>query len=124
MPDEPQVNPEERLELLRQHLGVGTGGLASRHAQRRLQQYGPNEIRRRERRSHARDLARQFTTPAPPLGRRCSRLGCRHRPVAIAIVVLIVSTPRSHSPRSSKPSAPSRPWPPPALGSAGHSRRQ
>ncbi len=92
MPDEFQVNPEERLELLRQHLGVGAGGLGSRHAQRRLQQYGPNEIRRRERRSHARDLARQFTHPLALLLWAAATLAwvAGIVPVAIAIVVLIV----------------------------------
>ncbi len=48
MPDEPQVNPEERLDLLLQHLGTRPTGLGRRQADRRLQQYGPNEISRRE----------------------------------------------------------------------------
>jgi calcium-translocating P-type ATPase len=86
-----QINPEERLELLRQHLGVGRGGLGSRQTQRRLQQYGPNEIRRREQRSHARDLSRQFTHPLALLLWAAAALAwiAGIVPVAIAIVVVI-----------------------------------
>src|SRR5512144_1993886 len=86
-----QINPEERLGLLRQHLGVGRGGLGSRQTQRRLQQYGPNEIRRREQRSHARDLSRQFTHPLALLLWAAAALAwiAGIVPVAIAIVVVI-----------------------------------
>ncbi|MGE5857019.1 MAG: cation-translocating P-type ATPase [Solirubrobacterales bacterium] len=91
MPDEPRIDPEERLELLRQHLGVGAGGLGSRQAQRRLQQYGLNEIRRREQRSHVRDLARQLTHPLALLLWAAAGLAwiAGIVPVAIAIVVVI-----------------------------------
>ncbi|HMA27065.1 MAG: cation-translocating P-type ATPase [Solirubrobacterales bacterium] len=91
MTEEPQLNPEERLDLLLQHLGARTAGLGSREAARRLQQYGPNEIRRRERRSHARDLARQFTHPLALLLWAAAALAwiAGIVPVAIAIVVLI-----------------------------------
>ena len=92
MEEEPQLNPEERLELLRQHLGVGPGGLGHRQAQRRLEQYGPNEIRRREKQSHARDLARQFTHPLALLLWAAAGLAwiAGIVPVAIAIVIVIV----------------------------------
>ncbi len=91
MPDEPQVNPEERLDLLLQHLGTRTTGLGRRQAQRRLQQYGPNEIRRHEERSHLRDLARQFTHPLALLLWAAAVLAwiAGIVPVAIAIVVVI-----------------------------------
>jgi hypothetical protein len=59
----PRVDPEERLDLLLQHLGTRRSGLRAREAARRLEQHGPNEITRRERRSHLRELARQFTHP-------------------------------------------------------------
>ena len=88
----PSVDPEERLDLLLQHLGARLGGLRGREAVRRLRQYGPNEIRRRQRRSHVRDLARQFTHPLALLLWAASILAwvAGIVPVAIAIVVLIV----------------------------------
>jgi hypothetical protein len=60
------VDPEETIDLLLRHLGTQAGGLAQREAERRLQQHGPNEIRRREGPGHLRALARQFN-------RACSR---------------------------------------------------
>ena len=91
MADEPQVNPEERLDLLLQHLGTRTTGLGRRQAERRLQQYGPNEIRRREERSRLRDLGRQFTHPLALLLWAAAALAwiAGIVPVAIAIVVVI-----------------------------------
>ncbi len=91
MEAEPHVDPEERLELLLQHLGTRTSGLGRRQAERRLQQYGPNEIRRREERSHLRDLARQFTHPLALLLWAAAVLAWTAGivPVAIAIVVVI-----------------------------------
>ena len=41
------LDPEERLDLLLGHLGTGREGLSEREAARRLEQHGPNEIRRR-----------------------------------------------------------------------------
>ena len=89
---ESQLDPEERLDLLLQHLGARRGGLGSREAERRLRQYGPNEIRRSERRSRARDLARQFTHPLALLLWAAAVLAwvAGIVPVAIAIVVLII----------------------------------
>ncbi len=91
MEPEPHVDPEERLELLLQHLGSGSEGLGTRNAARRLEQFGPNEIRRREERSHLRDLARQFTHPLALLLWAAAVLAgiAGIVPVAIAIVVVI-----------------------------------
>src|SRR5512134_1880904 len=91
MVSEQRLDPEERLDLLLQHLGARTHGLRSREAERRLHQYGPNEIRRRERRSHVRDLVRQFTHPLALLLWAASGLAwvAGIVPVAIAILVLI-----------------------------------
>ncbi len=88
---EQRLDPEERLDLLLQHLGARREGLRSREAERRLHQYGPNEIRRRERRSHLRDLARQFTHPLAILLWAAAGLAwvAGIVPVAIAILVLI-----------------------------------
>ncbi|MGZ5311290.1 MAG: cation-translocating P-type ATPase [Solirubrobacterales bacterium] len=88
----PGIDPEERLELLLQHLGARPGGLGSREAARRLEQRGPNEIRRREQRSRLSDLAHQFTHPLALLLWMAAILAfvAGIAPVAIAIVVVIV----------------------------------
>jgi magnesium-transporting ATPase (P-type) len=49
--------------LLVRDLRSSRSGLSPREAQRRLDQYGPNEIRRREGAGHLRALAQQFTHP-------------------------------------------------------------
>ena len=90
MPDEPEVNPEERLDLLLQHLGTRKTGLGGRQAERRLQQYGANEIRRREERSHLRDLARQFTHPLALLLWAAAALAWIAGIVAVAIAIVVV----------------------------------
>ena len=86
------VNPEERLDLLLRHLGTRRDGLRSREARRRLEQYGPNEIRRREGAGHLRDLMRQFTHPLALLlwGAAVLAVLGDILPLAIAIVVVIV----------------------------------
>ena len=88
----PELDPEERLDLLLQHLGARPGGLKGREAERRLRQFGPNEIRRRRRQSHVRDLARQFSHPLALLLWAAAVLAwiAGIVPVAIAIVVVIV----------------------------------
>jgi magnesium-transporting ATPase (P-type) len=55
------VDPLERTDLLLRDLRSSRSGLSLRDAQRRLDQYGPNEIRRREGAGHVRALAQQFT---------------------------------------------------------------
>ena len=90
MPDEPQVNPEERLDLLLQHLETRRTGLGKRQAEHRLQQYGPNEISRRERRSHVRDLGRQFTHPLALLLWAAAALAWIAGIIAVAIAIVIV----------------------------------
>ena len=57
------IDPRERADLLLRDLRSSRSGLSPREAQRRLDQYGPNEIRRREGAGHLRALARQFTHP-------------------------------------------------------------
>ena len=90
MPDEPEVNPEERLDLLLQHLGTRKTGLGRRQAERRLQQFGPNEIRRQEERSHLRDLARQFTHPLALLLWAAAALAWIAGIIAVAIAIVVV----------------------------------
>lgn len=40
------VDPQERIDSLLAHLGTRAEGLSAREAQRRLAQFGPNEISR------------------------------------------------------------------------------
>ncbi|MFG2088541.1 cation-translocating P-type ATPase [Spirillospora sp. NPDC048824] len=57
------ADPREPLPLLRKELGTGDRGLSGREAARRLAVYGPNQVRRRERRSLARLLTAQLAHP-------------------------------------------------------------
>jgi calcium-translocating P-type ATPase len=86
------VDPEERLDLLLGHLGTRREGLSEREAARRLEQHGPNEIRRREGKSRLRELARQFTHPLALLLWAAAALAVVGGtiPLAVAIVAVIV----------------------------------
>ena len=57
------IDPRERSGLLLRDLRSSRAGLSPREAQRRLDQYGRNEIRRQEGAGHLRALAGQFTHP-------------------------------------------------------------
>jgi calcium-translocating P-type ATPase len=59
----PRVDPEERADLLLRHLAAKRDGLSRLEAERRLRQFGPNVIERRETASAWRELAAQFTHP-------------------------------------------------------------
>ena len=91
-PPSAAVDPEETIDLLLRHLGTRLGGLAPREAARRLQQHGPNEIRRREGPGHLRALARQFTHPLALLLWVAGALAlvADLAPLAAAIVAVIV----------------------------------
>jgi calcium-translocating P-type ATPase len=86
-----RIDPEERLDVLFRDLATRGEGLAPREAGRRLEQYGANEIRRRQRSGHARDLLRQFTHPLALLLWAAAALAVLGDivPLAIAIVVVI-----------------------------------
>ncbi|NKZ08041.1 cation-translocating P-type ATPase [Actinomadura latina] len=62
-PAEPGADPREPLPLLRKELGTGDRGLSAREAARRLAVYGPNQVRRREKRSLVRLLSGQLAHP-------------------------------------------------------------
>ncbi|CNE41994.1 P-type HAD superfamily ATPase [Mycobacterium tuberculosis] len=62
-PAEPSADPREPLPLLRRELGTGERGLSAREAARRLAVYGPNQVRRREKRSLVRLLSGQLAHP-------------------------------------------------------------
>ncbi|WP_205718590.1 cation-transporting P-type ATPase [Actinomadura sp. WMMA1423] len=57
------ADPRDPLPRLREELRTGERGLSEREAARRLAVYGPNQVRRRERRSLARLLSAQFLHP-------------------------------------------------------------
>ena len=58
-----EVDVEEAAELLLRDLRSSPRGLSAREAQRRLAQYGPNELRRRGEARWPGELARQLTHP-------------------------------------------------------------
>jgi magnesium-transporting ATPase (P-type) len=62
-PSAPAPNLEESVDALLRDLGTQQDGLGAREAERRLRQYGPNEIRRLERPSRVRELARELVDP-------------------------------------------------------------
>jgi magnesium-transporting ATPase (P-type) len=86
------VDPEERLDLLLGHLGTKRDGLSEREAARRLEQHGPNEIRRREGTNRLREFARQFTHPLALLlwAAAAPAVVGGTIPLAVAIVAVIV----------------------------------
>ena len=86
------LDPEERLDLLLRDLGTRRGGLATREAERRLQQHGPNELTRRESAGHLREIVRQLTHPLAVLLWVAMALAfvAGLEPIGIAIVVVIL----------------------------------
>ena len=85
-------DPEERIDLLLRHLGTRREGLSEREAARRLEQYGPNEIRRREGGGHLGAFVRQFTHPLALLLWVAALLAFvgDAAPLGVAIIVVIV----------------------------------
>lgn len=86
------VDPEEPLARLFQHLRTSKEGLSSREAARRLIGYGRNELVRRAEHRMWKELARQFTHPLALLLWAAAGLSwwAGIVQVAIAIVVVIV----------------------------------
>ena len=68
----PQFDPEERADLLMRHLGARREGLAAREAERRLAQFGPNVIERRETASAFSSAIRSANFAAGSSARRTS----------------------------------------------------
>jgi magnesium-transporting ATPase (P-type) len=85
-------DPEERTDLLLRHLGTRREGLSEREAARRLEQHGPNEIRRREGDNHLVAFVRQFTHPLALLLWAAALLAFLGDavPLALAFVAVIV----------------------------------
>ena len=86
------VDPQERIDALLAHLGTRPEGLSSREAQRRLAQYGANEISRPAGRGWWRELVRQLVHPLALLLWVAAALAAASGSgtLAIAIVAVIV----------------------------------
>ena len=84
------LDPTETVELLLRDLKTGRDGLSSREAQRRLVQFGPNELSRRGGRRWPRELARQFTHPLALLLVAAAGLACVAGIVAVALAIVAV----------------------------------
>ncbi len=86
------IDPRERADRLLRDLRSTRAGLSPREAQRRLDQYGPNEIRRRQGSGHLRALAQQFTHPLALLlwVAAALALGAGIAALAGAIIVVII----------------------------------
>src|SRR6188474_3278381 len=86
------IDPTERVDLLLRDLRSSRDGLSAREAERRLVQFGPNELRRRGHRRWPRELAAQFTHPLALLLWAAAALAwvASIAAVGVAIVVVIV----------------------------------
>ena len=89
-------DPEESVDALLRDLGAGLDGLDAREAERRLGQYGPNEIRRPERQSHA----RQFVDPLALLLWMAVGFSLLEGTVSIALTIVAVIVPATEAPRA------------------------
>jgi calcium-translocating P-type ATPase len=90
--DGSEVDPQERIESLLAHLGTRSDGLSSREAERRLTQFGRNEISRTVQRSWVRELVRQFVHPLALLLWVAAALSAAsgNGTLAIAIIAVIL----------------------------------
>jgi magnesium-transporting ATPase (P-type) len=86
------VDPQERIDWLLVHLGTRAAGLSPREAQRRLAQFGANEISRAEGPGWWRELLRQLVHPLALLLWVAAGLAAvsGSGTLAIAIVAVIV----------------------------------
>jgi len=88
----PEVDPQDRIDSLLTHLGTKAQGLTAREAQRRLDQFGPNEITRTQKSSRLAELARQLAHPLALLLWTAAALSLASgdRVLALAIVAVIL----------------------------------
>jgi magnesium-transporting ATPase (P-type) len=86
------VDPQERIDVLLAHLGTRASGLSSREAERRVAQFGRNEISRTAQRSRVRELVRQFVHPLALLLWVAAALASAsgNQTLALAIVAVIL----------------------------------
>ena len=86
----PALDPTEAVELLLRGLKTDRQGLSSREAQRRLLQYGPNELKRRGGPQWPRELWRQLTHPLALLLWVAALLSFIVGSVTVAVAVVLV----------------------------------
>src|SRR5512140_3068311 len=84
------LDPEEAIGLLLRDLKATSQGLSSREAERRLVQFGPNELRRRGGRRWPRELAHQLTHPLALLLVGAAALAWIAGIVAVALAIVVV----------------------------------
>ncbi len=84
------VEPTEQIELLMRDLRSSPDGLSTAEVQRRLIQYGPNELTRRGGLKWPRELARQLTHPLALLLWLAAALSFAVGSQTVAIAVLLV----------------------------------
>jgi calcium-translocating P-type ATPase len=84
------VDPSERIDLLMRDLRSAPTGLSAAEAQRRLLQWGPNELRRRGGRTWPREFARQLSHPLALLLWLAAALSFAVGSYTVAIAVLLV----------------------------------
>ncbi len=85
-----EIEPTEHVDLLMRDLRSSRSGLSTREAERRLIQYGPNELRRRGGTRWPGELARQLTHPLALLLWLAAALSFAVGSQTIAIAVLLV----------------------------------
>jgi len=85
-----QLEPTERVDLLLRDLRTSAGGLPASEAGRRLVQYGPNELQRRNGRRWPTELGRQLTHPLALLLWLAAILSFAVGSDTVAIAVLLV----------------------------------
>jgi magnesium-transporting ATPase (P-type) len=86
------VDLQERIDVLLAHLGARASGLSSREVERRVAQFGRNEISRVARHSRVRKLIRQLVHPLALLLWVAAALASAsgNQTLAIAIVAVIL----------------------------------
>jgi calcium-translocating P-type ATPase len=88
----PDVDPQERIDSLFVHLGTRAAGLTAREAERRLVQFGANEITRTQKSSRLVELGRQLAHPLALLlwVAAALALASGNQTLALAIVAVIL----------------------------------
>jgi calcium-translocating P-type ATPase len=89
-PTRDHLDPTERVDLLMRDLRASPLGLSAAEAERRLIQYGPNELRRRGGRRWPGELARQLVHPLALLLWLAAALSFAVGSYTVAIAVLLV----------------------------------
>ena len=86
----PPIDPREARDLLLRDLHSSSHGLSQREAERRLLQYGRNELVRRGSRRWPRELARQFTHPLALLLAAAALLALAGGTAVLAVAIVAV----------------------------------